>query len=129
MNQSIPIINHYVVLVISNKFVEKINNIENIANLITKKLKLNVVKRIIYSFKPAGKTLVFILSKSHLIIHNWPENNIIHLDLFTCSDLKEKDLQKALETIFQKNKNCQIIIKKCNLLENKSSILKTSYYD
>lgn len=107
-------INHYCALIIFDKFDNHREGIKKVANSIVQKLNLRVVKKIIYSFKPVGETLVFILSKSHLAIHTWPESKILHIDLVSCADLTREEFEKTLRNVFQKNKNCEITIKRCN---------------
>ncbi len=81
-----PFFQHYVVKLIFTKEVrinEKLT--DQIANSLIKNLKLNVVKEEKHQFPNNGLTKFWILSQSHLIIHSWPENNALHIDLMTCS--------------------------------------------
>lgn len=114
MGQSIPTINHYTSLISLGNFPESLSELKNIANSIIEKLELLVVKKVFHSFKPRGETLVYILSQSHLALHTYPENKIIHLDLISCSDLPEKDFKAALHFVFREQKNFTIITKDCN---------------
>ena len=81
-----PFFQHYAVKLIFTKEVE-INEkfIDQTANLLIKKLRLNVVKQERHQFTNNGLTKIWILSQSHLVIHSWPENNALHFDLMTCS--------------------------------------------
>jgi S-adenosylmethionine decarboxylase len=101
MNQSIPIINHFTALVKVSGFKNDSRIIEKIANDLINGLKLNIVKKNVYSFKPIGKTLIYILSESHLAIHTWPEYEVLHFDLVSCKEIKEKDFTKVLEESFK----------------------------
>ena len=65
-----PFFQHFVAKLIFTREVEIDEKLtDQIADLLIEKLKLNVVKQ----------------DKSHLVIHTWPENNAIHIDLMTCS--------------------------------------------
>jgi len=81
-----PFFQHFVVKLTFTEEI-KINEefIDQIANLLIKNLKLNVVKQGRYRFSHHGLTKFWILSQSHLVIHSWPENNALHIDLMTCS--------------------------------------------
>lgn len=104
MNQSTPIINHYVALVKINDFDESLGFVEEIANNIIKDLELNVVEKISHLFSPKGVTLAFILSESHLIIHTWPELGYLHIDLVTCSYRSQEEFGKSLKSALVEQK-------------------------
>ena len=44
-----------------------------------------IVERTSHCFPDAGLTCVLILSESHAVLHTWPENGTINLDIFSCS--------------------------------------------
>ncbi len=65
--------------------------------------KLKVVNIIVDKFKGGGYSLTYILATSNLLIHTWPERGAVHIDLLTCSPIKNKDrlgdnLAKLLKT-------------------------------
>lgn len=66
------------------------NDIEN---------EFNVVDEYEYTFEPDGKTIVFVLSESHAVIHTFPEINMVSLDIYTCSKDGDKKLMKLLEKL------------------------------
>lgn len=76
-----------------------------------KRLKEKVVYQTSYNFTPHGTTLIFVLASSHLIVHTWPENNYLHLDLLTCSHsiIRPAVLSKYIKVLF-KEKNFEIKI-------------------
>lgn len=82
---------------LKSNFPYKVKEVEDFVNKLTENLKLNVVKKTHFSFKPVGVTYVCILSQSSLSLHTWPESNIVHIDLATCSNLEESDLRDALK--------------------------------
>ena len=100
-NRSTPIINHFVALVKTKPFDSSIEEVERIAKSIISDLDLNVVKEVSHSFDPQGKTLVYILSESHLAMHTWPEYKTLHVDLVSCKTLKKEDFEKAVKEPFQ----------------------------
>ena len=66
------------------------------------KTGLHVLTQKTHDFSPAGVTMVFILSESHLAVHTWPEYGYFHLDLVTCSQIADKNqLQAIVGEIFQ----------------------------
>lgn len=69
INQSTPTINHFSALINFPDFQDSIKELEKFADSIVKKLNLNTVSKITHSFEPMGKTLVYILSESHLALH------------------------------------------------------------
>ena len=113
-NQSIPIINHYASLISFDDFKDSFEDLKKYADIIIKNLKFSVVGKTSHSFKPVGKTMIYILSESHLVFHTWPEYKLIHIDLVSCIDLTQKDFHKALKLAFESTKNCKIQIKQCN---------------
>jgi len=113
-DQSIPIINHYVALIKLEFNNESSVFIEKIAQGLIKDLNLNVVKKITHTFHPEGMTFAFILSESHLLIHTWPELDVIHIDLVTCSYCSRKEFENSLKVLLSKRKVKSIKIKSVN---------------
>lgn len=95
--------NHYIIELFNIKG-NYLNNHKEIANkilLLLKILDLNVVKIVNHKYTPQGLTTAFVLSSSHLIVHTWPEYNYLHIDLFTCSAIKnEKETRKIINSLF-----------------------------
>jgi len=89
-----PFYQHHIVKVIFQKEVTLNEELMNqISDSLIKDLKLNVVSQTKYEFTNDGLTKVWILSQSHLVIHSWPENDALHIDLMTCNPstfIKEK---------------------------------------
>ncbi len=81
-----PFFQHHVIKLVFSKE-ERMNEelIDKIANILVKVFELNVVSRGKYEFEDNGLTKFWILSQSHLVIHSWPEDNAVHIDLMTCS--------------------------------------------
>jgi predicted methyltransferase len=68
---------------------------------------LKVVDTKITEFKGGGLTITYVLANSNLVLHTWSEFKALHMDLITCSPIYRKDL----------------------LIENLSSLFKTSKID
>ena len=106
-----PFFQHHVIKLTFFKKVEiKEDLIKEIADLLIKSLELNVVKKDKYQFDNNGLTMFWILSQSHLVIHSWPENNALHVDLMTCSDFvyDNENITKIFSSFYLK----KIVIKK-----------------
>lgn len=96
-NQSTPSIKQFVALIIIKLFDNSLEFVEELAESVITDLDLTVVKKMSHVFSPTGITLGYILSQSHLVIHTYPEDGVIHVDLAICSDRSEKELKKSLE--------------------------------
>lgn len=68
--------------------------VDSVAKKMIDGLNLTVVKECSHFFPKMGLTKVYILSQSHLVIHTWPENSAIHIDLMTCSEEINDDMVK-----------------------------------
>ena len=44
-----------------------------------------VVERVCHHFPTTGLTCVLILKESHAVLHTWPENGTINIDIFSCT--------------------------------------------
>lgn len=91
-----PFYNHFVIKLTNLKQVIDENFVDQLSEFLVKQLALQVVKTEKHIFPNGGLTKVFILSSSHLIVHTWPENSAIHLDLMTC---KEGITKETIEKI------------------------------
>ncbi|HIP72930.1 MAG TPA: hypothetical protein EYH05_16240 [Anaerolineae bacterium] len=81
-----PISLHYLIELFDLSF-DLLTDIEKIRQLSLEFLdrsSLIVVKQCGLKFEPQGITLVFILSSSHLVVHTWPENKYLHMDIMRC---------------------------------------------
>ena len=64
-----------------------LSNLEKKISKAAKLTGLKIVKKVFYKFGSKKEaTYCFVLSQSHLVVHTWPEKNIIVFDLFTCGD-------------------------------------------
>lgn len=119
MEKSTPTINQFIAYVkFGNSFPDSLRTVEKIGELIIEKLNLTAVHKSYHKFIPGGITLIYILSQSHLIVHTWPEYNMIHFDLFSCDNISKDQLIKTMNSIFTKDKRLSLIVKKVqNLTE------------
>ncbi len=96
-NPSTPLIKQFVVLIKLKSFDNSLKFAEDLADAIISDLDLKVVKKIFHIFSPTGITLSYILSQSHLVIHTYPQERIVHIDLAMCSDRSEKEFENSLK--------------------------------
>lgn len=113
-NQSTPIIKQFVAFVRIKPFGNSLKFVENLAEVILTDLDLKVVEKISHLFSPTGITLGYILSQSHLVIHTYPDEGIIHIDLAICSDHSEKEFENSLKRAFAEYKIFSLKIKTFN---------------
>ncbi len=59
--------------------------------------EFTVLREFEHQYTPYGLTKVLILSESHCIIHTYPEQNFISIDLFVCDPLA--DLEGVLKKV------------------------------
>ncbi|MHA1819406.1 MAG: adenosylmethionine decarboxylase, partial [Promethearchaeota archaeon] len=45
-----------------------------------------IVKTCEYNFQPQGYTLMMVLADSSLVLHSWPEEKFITVEIFTCTE-------------------------------------------
>ncbi|MBI2864479.1 MAG: adenosylmethionine decarboxylase [Chloroflexi bacterium] len=45
-----------------------------------------LLELVLHPFSPIGVTGVAVLSKSHMMIHTWPEEDYAAIDVFICQD-------------------------------------------
>ncbi len=96
-NQSTPLIKQLVALIRLKSFENSLEFVDKLAENVITDLDLIVVKKISHVFSPTGITLGYILSQSHLVIHTYPEEGVIHVDLAICSDRSDKEFEKSLK--------------------------------
>jgi S-adenosylmethionine decarboxylase len=74
-------------------------DVEYLADSICEYIYANftVVGRAEHKFNPQGRTIVLILSESHLTIHTYPEQDYLSMDLYICK--MTTDLQKVAQEI------------------------------
>lgn len=104
ITQSILTINHISAVVRLDKLSNSLGFIDNFGKGIINGLDLKVVKKIENQFEPVGRTLLYILSESHLAIHTWPEYNTIHVDLLSCKDIAMSDFDRVLASALRELK-------------------------
>lgn len=67
-----------------------------------KQSKTSLVKHLEHKFEPQGYTLLMVLSDSSLILHSWPEEKFISVEIFTCTAHSEPESGlKYLKEIFK----------------------------
>ena len=64
--------------------------------------KSTIVEYIDHKFEPHGYTLLMVLADSSLVLHTWPEEKFICVEIFTCT--KESTPIKGLKYLKEKFK-------------------------
>lgn len=60
-----------------------------------------IVQAVSHAFPGRGLTCVLILAESHAILHTWPENGRVNIDIFTCSSrLRSLEAIRSLAEFF-----------------------------
>ena len=57
----------------------------------------SLVTHLSHYFPSQGITIIIILQQSHAVLHSWPENQFISVDIYSCGD--EKTVQIEMENI------------------------------
>jgi len=84
-----------------------LNDVENIFNMLTKLLNLNVVEKWKHIFGNGGFTVFWLLSESHLSAHYRIEDNYLALDIYCCKDLE--NFEKEICDVIGKLGNFKVI--------------------
>lgn len=70
-----------------------------------KRSKTRIIKYIEHKFEPQGYTLLMILADSSLILHSWPEEKFISVEIFTCAQRSDPEVGlRYLVEIFKPEK-------------------------
>ncbi|QQG47852.1 MAG: S-adenosylmethionine decarboxylase [Candidatus Woesebacteria bacterium] len=105
IQDNLPLIYHFIVKVkFEEGFQDSEKFIEEVGTSISKILDITIVKKDFHKFEPHGITYIFILSQSHLVIHTYPEYNLIHIDLLSCKKLTKDLFEDALKAVFRNQK-------------------------
>lgn len=109
-------INHYIASVtLKNQFPDSIEYISKIGESMISRLKFTVVNEASYKFQPIGVTYTYILSQSHFTIHTWPEFKKIYFDVFSCSELSESEVVRAINESCVGNEITKLEMRKIDL--------------
>lgn len=85
---------------------EYLQNVSVVARIVRKVVRrsgMQLVKSVCHQFASQGRgvTAIFIVAESHVILHTWPEWNLVTLDLFFCnfSTANEQKARKVLDQL------------------------------
>ncbi len=105
MSKFTPIIDHFSISFhLDDGFPNSLKELKEKASELVDALQLMVVKEAYHVFEPWGITFVYILSQSHMAFHTRPENKMIHIDIVSCTGLKQEVVDRNVKRIFSKNK-------------------------
>jgi S-adenosylmethionine/arginine decarboxylase-like enzyme len=100
MEKSTQMINQLTASITLSKFPKENIVIIRLIEKLILRLNLTVVEKVSHEFAPQGLTLVYILSQSHMAVHTWPEINLIHIDLVSCSSTTKEAFELILSESF-----------------------------
>jgi len=107
-------IKQFLALVKTKPFDDSLEFIENLAEGVVSDLDLKVVKKMSHIFSPTGITLGYILSQSHLMIHTYPEDGVVHVDLAVCGNCSKKEFENSLKNALAKYEVYSVEVKTLN---------------
>ena len=64
------------------------------------KTQLTVRDTCITKYEPQGVTIALILAESHLMVNTWPENGVLQIELFACTEIDGEMLEDIARQIF-----------------------------
>ena len=68
------------------------------------KLNSDIVGEVFHTFEPQGIIYVATLLQSHIAVHTWPELGYVSLDIFTCSNVSVKEVERDILEFFSPKK-------------------------
>ena len=77
-----------------------------------RKLNSDIVGEVFHTFDPHGVIYVATLLQSHIAVHTWPELGYVSLDIYTCSDVSVKEIERdVIETFRPKKYKVQYLVR------------------
>jgi len=89
--------------------------LESSMNKILDQLKVTVVNKSGYQFKPFGATMVYVLAESHCTCHTFWEEQEAYIDLFCCSEFDHDLAVKLFVNLFNASKYDYNILSRGNV--------------
>lgn len=75
--------------------------LENLMDRVATECKFTVVARAFHQFEPQGATGVLVLAESHFSAHTYPEDSLVYIDVFCCSDdFNPEECSRSILNIF-----------------------------
>lgn len=89
-DESVPIVRQWILegVGIHQKQLDDVGTLQEASRRFCNALGASIVGEYSHEFEPYGKTVIFLLSESHIAIHTWPEKRYIHVDIVTCKKTK-----------------------------------------
>lgn len=84
--------------------------------------KFTVKSSFLEEFTNNGKTFIFVLSESHCVVHTWPEQCLVEVDLVACCSDFEERIDNFSEILLNLTQGC-VILKSYNIRgDNENSL-------
>lgn len=99
-NYSRPILNHHIVEIfdLPPEFLADMARVSKLVEKFAFENSFKILDRFDFQFQPRGMTLMYVLSSSHLVVHSWPENKYLHLDILRCDEYPKQGDNEALRS-------------------------------
>lgn len=101
--ENFPFVEHFTFKIygVPARILNSKKTLQKIAGEVCNIHKFKVMGTDITKFNPFGYSITVILANSNLLIHTWPENAAVHIDLLTCSPVYKKEkLSDTLMDLF-----------------------------
>ena len=91
-----------------------LDGIKNVLDIICKKYDFRCLNVVEHVFSPAGISILYLLSESHISIHTFPERNYFALDIYTCREYTDnlvyENIYGYLVEIFEAKRETPVIL-------------------
>lgn len=75
--------------------------LEYLMEQVATECRFSVVARAFHQFEPQGATGVLVLAESHFSAHTYPEDSLVYIDVFCCSqDFDPEECSRTILSIF-----------------------------
>lgn len=94
---------NHVVLDLYGCSLDKLNNLNLIiktARLAAEKLRSEIIGEVYHLLEPQGVIYTATLLQSHIAVHTWPELGYASIDIYTCSDVSVRGIEKLFIDTF-----------------------------
>ncbi|MFX0102839.1 MAG: adenosylmethionine decarboxylase, partial [Candidatus Hodarchaeota archaeon] len=80
---------------VSKEVLNDVNTMKGLFLEAIKRCNTEIIKTDFHEFSPEGITLIAILADSHAVLHSWPEEKFVMVEIFTCGERSEPYLGVA----------------------------------
>ncbi len=95
---------------VSKEIANDLSGIMKLGRNIALKLNSDIVGEVFHTTDPEGVIYVATLLQSHIAIHTWPELGYVSVDIYTCSDVSVKQIEKDVLSFFNPSSHKKLYI-------------------